>query len=343
MAESSSSGRLLNTELRPTQELSRISTWDLGCNLLQRLEASASVAGDSYVNSQNNLKLFSQLRDALEKATDTVDNRATPRHLSGQMGFLHYCTSRHKITVRGGIHLDIGCGAVTPFSRMFAHLLAGAQRVGCLELEPIRDIGESVRHLARIAAAVAINPSVVFSGYPVTNRECLDNVRDFDLAKLAKGDATGLNPDRITFLQKSAADTGLPDAQVDLIVSNSVLEHVPDPEGTVRELARITKPGGFAMHGIDVADHRWYGTPSLSRIEFLTIATDDPIVHGCNRLRLGDFEALFKKHGFVQLERMPGVCHELPATLRERLVPPWRDLSHEELATTWCQYLFQKQ
>lgn len=343
MTDQASNGRLLNTDLRPTQQLDRVSTWDLGCNLLQRLDGTSTAPNDSYVNNQNHLRLFSQLRDLLEKATDTVDNRATPRHLSGQMGFLHYCVSRHNVPVRGATHLDVGCGAVTPFSRMFAHLLAGAARVGCLELEAPRDISESVRHLARIAAAVAVNPAVVFSGYPVTNRECLENVRDFDLAKLAGGDASGLNQERISFLQRSAADTGLPAATVDLIVSNSVLEHVPDPEGTVKELARITKPGGFAMHGIDVADHRWYGTPSLSRIEFLTMATTDTIVHGCNRLRLVEFEALFQKHGFVMLERLPGVCHEVPAALRQRLVGRWQAMSDQELGTTWCQYLFRKQ
>jgi SAM-dependent methyltransferase len=282
------------------------------------------------------------LRDVLDRASDVVDNRASPRHISWQMDFLRECAVRHGVPVHGATHLDVGCGAATPFSRMFGHLLAGAKEGICLELEPIRDLGEAVLHLARIAATVAIDPSIVFPNRTITNRECLANVGDFDLAKLANRDASGLNAGRLQFLQRSADDTGLANQSIDLVVSNSLLEHVPDPEGAVRELARITKPGGFAIHGIDVADHRWYADPSISRLEFLTLESASPIVHHCNRLRLCDFESIFEKHGFHTVERRPDACHAVPPELRMRLQPTWKALSDLELGTTWCVYVFRK-
>lgn len=343
MTNEPSSGRLINTDLAPSKKLDSETTWDLGCNLLDRLtRKGAATPTDSYLNNQNFLRLFTVLRDVLEQASDVAENRASPRHISWQMDFLRECAARHGVPVQGATHLDVGCGAVTPFSRMFGHLLAGAKRGICLELEPIRDLGESVQHLARIAATVAIDPSIVFPHHTITNRECLANVSDFDLAKLANRDASGLNCDRLRFLQRSADDTGLADGSIDLVVSNSVLEHVPDPVGTMRELARITKPGGFAIHGVDVTDHRWYANPSISRIEFLTEESDSPIVHQCNRLRLCEFEDIFKAQGFQVLERRPDRCHPVPPDLRKRLRPKWKAMSDQDVGTTWCLYLLRK-
>jgi SAM-dependent methyltransferase len=39
----------------------------------------------------------------------------------------------------------------------------------------------------------------------------------------------------------------LADASLDLAYSSNVLEHVPDPEAMVREMLRVTKPGGTVL------------------------------------------------------------------------------------------------
>lgn len=42
-----------------------------------------------------------------------------------------------------------------------------------------------------------------------------------------------------------AAALPFPDASVDMIISESVLEHVPDAETAVKEMIRVVKPGGY--------------------------------------------------------------------------------------------------
>ncbi|MFZ5426619.1 MAG: class I SAM-dependent methyltransferase [Thermodesulfobacteriota bacterium] len=47
----------------------------------------------------------------------------------------------------------------------------------------------------------------------------------------------------------------LDDGSVDVIVSNSVLEHVRDPDGLFRECWRVLAPGGTMLHRVDYRDH----------------------------------------------------------------------------------------
>jgi SAM-dependent methyltransferase len=54
-----------------------------------------------------------------------------------------------------------------------------------------------------------------------------------------------------------AALAAVPNASVDLVFSNAVLEHVARSEVAClfRETARVLRPGGIASHGIDLHDH----------------------------------------------------------------------------------------
>jgi SAM-dependent methyltransferase len=53
---------------------------------------------------------------------------------------------------------------------------------------------------------------------------------------------------KVGFKRCDATSTGFPSAVFDVTVSNSVLEHIPDPTALVQEMIRITRPGGVFSH-----------------------------------------------------------------------------------------------
>ena len=50
--------------------------------------------------------------------------------------------------------------------------------------------------------------------------------------------------ERLTFRRGSAMDIPFPEDSFDVVVTYQCLEHVPDPERALTEMARVCKPGG---------------------------------------------------------------------------------------------------
>jgi SAM-dependent methyltransferase len=51
-------------------------------------------------------------------------------------------------------------------------------------------------------------------------------------------------PEAIEYYQRDLADTGLPDDSVDIVMSQSVFEHVEHPDEVLLEIKRVLRPGG---------------------------------------------------------------------------------------------------
>jgi hypothetical protein len=94
------------------------------------------------------------------------------------------------------------------------------------------------------------------------------------------------------------------DDPVDIVLSNSVFEHVSDVAGAVRELAQATAAGGRHFHFIDLRDH-------FSRHPFEMLCYSESTWRrflnpgsNLNRLRVWDYERLFSvafQHVSVQV------------------------------------------
>jgi ubiquinone/menaquinone biosynthesis C-methylase UbiE len=68
--------------------------------------------------------------------------------------------------------------------------------------------------------------------------------------KLAAQEAAAAQAQNLRFKQRSAADTGLPDASFDVVTSTMLLHEMPPPvvEATLREAFRLLEPGGVTVH-----------------------------------------------------------------------------------------------
>jgi SAM-dependent methyltransferase len=88
------------------------------------------------------------------------------------------------------------------------------------------------------------------------------------------------------------ADGGQP---VDLVLSNSVLEHVHDLGSVVPELAQVTAPHGEQFHFIDLRDHFFkHPFEMLCHSEEVWRRFLNP-GSNLNRLRMPDYERLFSR------------------------------------------------
>jgi SAM-dependent methyltransferase len=70
---------------------------------------------------------------------------------------------------------------------------------------------------------------------------------DYDAALIAQASANPDNSSGTRFLQADAARIPYAAASFDLVFTRYLLLHVPDPPGVIREMVRITRPGGFVV------------------------------------------------------------------------------------------------
>ncbi len=87
---------------------------------------------------------------------------------------------------------------------------------------------------------------------------------DVNAAALEQAAARGVRT-----IEADATRVPLPDAVADVVVAGELLEHVPDPEAVVAEMARLVKPGGTVVFDT-IADTRW------ARLTLVTIGERMP-------------------------------------------------------------------
>lgn len=337
-----SHGRLIHHELSAKGRFEDAAFHDLAAEVLARLVVDAGSA--SRKQFEQHLHLLTRLNEATEDRMETPENRLSVSHVREAFRFVKHCHERHGLPFANCVHVDVGCGSVNPLARLFTHVLLGARRAIGIDLDRPGPAAASsaARCLARIASAGVLEPERVFGNLPIGRQDILASLEGFDVARLRSGDLGGVDAERLELVHAPIESTGLDAGSVDVVISNSVLEHVQDVDAALAELARITKPGGFGVHGIDTIDHRWYGEPNLHPLEFLTVDRSQRMVGGCNRVRLFEFKELFRRHGFEVVDVwLSGNGHVTP-DLRARLVEPWRSMPDELLSHTWANALIRR-
>jgi len=120
------------------------------------------------------------------------------------------------------------------------------------EGETVVDIGSGAG-LDSVIAARDVGPGGKVIGVDMTS----------DMLERARRSAEELSLDNLEFLEGRAEELPIPDSSVDLVISNGVLNLVPDKVGAYREIHRVLKPGG--------------------RLQVADIVVDKPIPEGTQR------------------------------------------------------------
>jgi SAM-dependent methyltransferase len=153
------------------------------------------------------------------------------------------------------------------------------------------------------------------------------------------------------FPSNSGESLPFSDNSIDYLYSNAVLEHVIDPEQTLKEIYRVLKKGGITAHQVDLRDHRDFTKP----LEFLTYSQEEwnrelaeikkgsPSNH-MNRWRFNDWKAGLMKVGFEIEEFYTNMFADKAylQTIQPKLHSDFRSLSEEELQSISIFFVAKK-
>ena len=163
-----------------------------------------------------------------------------------------------------------------------AEVLALAEGDLC---RPVLDLGCGAGEFAAVAVAGAVDEGI-----------------DVDARRLAKARRTGMHC-RLT--QADARALPANDGSFGTVLSVSALEHFPDPDAVVAEVARVLRPGGSFVATVVLADlhrhlfyPRWLRRVGLTRVARWYEAAQDRAFDHRTLLLKETWEALLRAHGF---------------------------------------------
>jgi len=295
--------------------------------LLQK--ALGAVPGGVRVNDALQ-RTFGELRN-VEATIDSkiVDDWAVLARILGELG----------IPVSGATMVEVGTGWFPVFPLCFA--LAGARVCHTFDLHrhlsaklTRRAVTRISRHLGEIAHV---------AGRPATQVE-----RRYAQLLGEREPTALLHSAGISYhAPADAARTGLAAASVDVIYSNSVLEHVlPDVIAALfLEAARLLRPDRVAIHSVNCGDHYAYFDRSITPINYLKYSQrqwrlwDNGMLYQ-NRLRPIDFLNLARNSGLeivtARYKPKPKLLDVLPTL---DVANEFRNYPAEELCATSVDFV----
>lgn len=246
------------------------------------------------------------------------------------------------IAVPGTRFLEIGTGWYPTFP--FCLYLLGAARVETFDLNRHLKPELVARFLGFLGAHLALLEQ---AGPPGT---VIDRDR---YAALAAAIAKGASLEDATagcvryHAPADASKTGLPADAVDVVFSNSVLEHVPGPviRAIFAESARILPPGAVMFHSVNCGDHYAYADRTIDQLHYLQYSDaewqkwNNAFLYQ-NRLRAQDFTAIAREVGFaVELDTSRPHPDRLRQLERILVHPEFARYPREQLAITSIDFI----
>ena len=171
------------------------------------------------------------------------------------------------------------------------------------------------------------------------------------LAAANTSDPTALSEGVIQYRAPTdAADSGIEDGAIDLLFSNSVLEHVP-PDAIIRlhhASLRLLRPGGWIFHSVNCGDHYAYADPKVHQLNYLQFSErqwkfwNNRFLYQ-NRLRARQFVDGARDAGF---ELLLDTSHTRPQRLEQlramKIAPEFSAIPEETLCITTVDFIGKK-
>ena len=195
----------------------------------------------------------------------------------------------------------------------------GARRVDCVDQFPLTVVDSQTVEVYR----------ALYAGLPSTHQ--LRGGEAFS----ARGDSSsGFNEKKIRYFVRPEGLSGAA-GEYDAVLSRAVLEHVSHLPSTFMDMFRALRPGGIAIHKVDLTSH---GLDRCRPLDFLTWPT---WLYRCmygrkgypNRCRVSVYKTLASDCGFeiVSLEPTGHFPKEDVAFIRPRISSDFRCATPEEL------------
>ena len=137
----------------------------------------------------------------------------------------------------------------------------------------------------------------------------------------------------------SSENLDLPDGSMDMVFSLAALEHVNRPQAVIDNIFRMTRPGGWCLHAIDLRDHRDFDRPlDFLKMDEASYRAARP--NGENRWRASDFLEAFSTAGFeiVTTELVDGpmiLNAERNCDMAKEIIDPTAWATRLEECSTW--------
>ena len=253
----------------------------------------------------------------------------------------------HGIAIASATFFEIGSGWYPTLP--ICLYLVGARKILTVDLTRHMKLDLALRLVQKLKASV-----VALSDATGADSDEIEDRRDAMARALGHGEDIGDASSGVIDYRApaDAAHTDLGSETVDVVFSNSVLEHIPPIvlDKIFAESSRILRPGGVVFHSVNCGDHYAYTDGSVGQLNYLQFSgrqwellwNND--LQYQNRLRAKDFLDLARRHRFDIVRDTTKVLDERLAELRRlpRVADDFSGYTPEELCVTTVDFIGKK-